>query len=244
MRTVSLPVINDGRDDNINVTATAELALLHARLRDLQLTVSQMHREILHREEEHNKLSLILSRRYDPAVDKRNRLSMHVKLTVVQLPLSPCRRAQNDHPVQHSPLALDLFFARRALVPTPRARARPRWLAGSIQVAPQHVARRLSRRSSPVRRAEQLSILHGIVVSVASPRLEAQLGILPVHVLFALFGSNRRVSSVVRLVSRARLPSNQTNTELVIVLYILVLLESFSACAGPITFPYFSICAI
>ena len=65
MRTVSLPVINDGRDDNINVSATAELALLHARLRDLQLTVSQMHREILHREEEHNKLSLILSRRYD-----------------------------------------------------------------------------------------------------------------------------------------------------------------------------------
>ena len=60
VRTASLPVINDGRDD-----ASAELALLHARLRDLQLTVSQMHREILHREEEHNKLSLILSRRYD-----------------------------------------------------------------------------------------------------------------------------------------------------------------------------------
>ena len=54
VRTVSLPVINDGRNDV--VSTTAELALLHARLRDLQLTVSQLHREILHREEEHNKL--------------------------------------------------------------------------------------------------------------------------------------------------------------------------------------------
>jgi hypothetical protein len=37
--------------------------VLHEKLRELQLTVSQLHRQLHEREEEHNKLSLLLSRR-------------------------------------------------------------------------------------------------------------------------------------------------------------------------------------
>jgi hypothetical protein len=40
-----------------------ELSSLHEKLRELQLEISQLHREIQGREEEHNKLSLLLSRR-------------------------------------------------------------------------------------------------------------------------------------------------------------------------------------
>lgn len=56
-----------GDASSIHVTDSSplpsELASLHDKLRELQLVVSRLHRQLHEREEEHNKLSLLLSRR-------------------------------------------------------------------------------------------------------------------------------------------------------------------------------------